>query len=98
MKLEKVHQMNDPNSWLIFFAGVFGSWAVEILTIYNCYSEKTHLPLRYKKVGFWVTRCFISIVAGGLAVAYNIKVPILAIHIGAATPIIIQQFASTKPD
>jgi hypothetical protein len=85
-------------SWLLFLFGVFGSLSVELVNIYRMYDNEKALPVRYKKLGFWIVRILLSLVGGGLVLAYNITIPILAIHIGAATPLIIQQLARTAPE
>lgn len=51
------------------------------------------LPDRYWKTVFWVIRLLLAVIGGGLAVAYEIDKPLLAAHIGAATPIIIKAFS-----
>jgi hypothetical protein len=38
-------------------------------------------------------RVFLSLLAGGLAVAYDIDRPLLALNIGASTPLIFQALA-----
>ncbi len=77
----------------IFLCGFFGSVAIEIAAIHQAYqsltSKSPELPFRYKKVGFWITRSILAAIAGGLAVAYEIDKPILAINIGASTPLIL---------
>jgi hypothetical protein len=40
----------------------------------------------------------ITIVSGLLALAYGVANPVLAIHIGTATPFIVQTFARNAPD
>jgi hypothetical protein len=40
-------------------------------------------------VGFWITRFVLALVAGAIAVAYEIDQRILAFNIGAATPLIV---------
>lgn len=82
-----------------FFWGFCGSLAVEIITLYQAYhSQRIHIPQRYKRVGFWVVRAFLSIVAGGLAVAYEIDSKLLAANIGASAPLIIQALARGYSD
>ena len=77
-----------------FIWGFCGSVAVEIVTLYNVYNKhRIAFPERYRRKGFWVVRIFLSAIAGGLAVAYEIDKPILALNIGAATPLIIQALA-----
>lgn len=76
-----------------FLCGFLGSLAIEIAALHQVYqawtSSTTNLPARYKKVGFWITRLCLALSAGGLAVAYGIDKPILAINIGASAPIIL---------
>jgi len=70
--------------------GFLGSAAVELMNLFGYYtSRRGRLPGRYRKVGFWVTRFVLALVAGALAVAYEIEQRILAFNIGAATPLII---------
>lgn len=74
----------------IFFWGFLGSAAVELVTLLSFYySRPVHLPRRYRKVGFWITRFGLALLAGALAVGYEIHQRILAFNIGAATPLII---------
>jgi hypothetical protein len=76
-----------------FLCGFAGSLAIEVAALHQVYqawtSTTTSLPDRYKKVGFWVTRFCLALAAGGLAVAYEIEKPILAVNIGASAPIIL---------
>jgi len=73
-----------------FLWGFGGSWAVEIVTLYQAFNTNpVFIPDRYKRFGFWVTRLLLAIVGGGLAVAYDIDKRILAANVGAATPALI---------
>jgi hypothetical protein len=73
-----------------FLWGFMGSAAVELMTLFGLYSSRRgRLPGRYRKVGFWVTRFVLALVAGALAVGYDIDQRILAFNVGAATPLII---------
>jgi hypothetical protein len=80
--------------YFVFLFGFLGSCAVEVVKLYEVYNSdltgKKPLPKRYKRIGFWIIRLILAIMAGGLAVAYEIDKPLLAINIGAATPLIIQ--------
>jgi len=70
--------------------GFLGSAAVELITLFGYYtSRRDRLPSRYRKVGFWITRFVLAVLAGALAVAYEIDQRILAFNIGAATPLIV---------
>jgi hypothetical protein len=80
-----------------FVWGFAGSLATEVITLYQLYMSTNFddpqarvLPARYRKVGFWIVRTVVAIMAGGLAVVYGINNPLLAINVGAATPLIIQ--------
>jgi len=82
----------------IFFWGLVGSLAIEVVAAYQAINANHgRLPVRYKRVPFLVVRVFLSFVAGGLAVAYGIQHALLAMHVGAATPLILQRFARTVP-
>ena len=56
-----------------FFWGFLDSAAVEIMNLFGFYTTlRGRLPSRYRKVGFWVTRVVLALVAGAIAVAYEI--------------------------
>ncbi|CAN5880336.1 hypothetical protein BH23PLA1_BH23PLA1_00230 [soil metagenome] len=82
--------------WIVLF-GLLGSAVVEVVRLVAIYEAGKTLPARYKKVGFWIVRSLLAITGGGLAVAYDIQSPILAVHIGASTPIIIETFSRRLP-
>ena len=82
----------------LFLLGFGGSCAAEVILLYQLYQgEGAVLPTRYRKVGFWVVRALVAVVAGGLVVFYKLTDPIPAVHVGIATPLIIQAFARTAP-
>lgn len=73
-----------------FMWGLGGSVAVEVANLYQIYqSEEIVIPVRYKRISFWVVRIILAFMAGGLALAYNINTPLLALNIGASTPLIL---------
>lgn len=75
----------------IFLWGMGGSIAIEIINFYNLFMQETIIiPDRYKSFLFWVVRIIISLMAGGLAVAYDINTKLLAINVGASAPLIFQ--------
>ena len=76
-----------------FLWGFMGSLAVEIVQIHSLLGTSRKLPLRYSKPIYWIARLLLALMAGSLAVAYDIKTPVLALHVGAATPLIVQALA-----
>lgn len=78
----------------IFLCGFGGSVALDVVSAAGVYNAKRIVvPERYKRIGFYVVRTLLAVVAGGLAVAYEIDKAILAVNVGAATPLIIQAFS-----
>jgi hypothetical protein len=76
-----------------FFWGFAGSLAVEVVTLFHLMQRserEIRLPARYRSPTYWLVRCALAAVGGGLAVAYDIESKILAANIGAATPAIIE--------
>jgi hypothetical protein len=86
-----------PPPWRIFLWGLLGSVAVEVVRLIAIYEAGKALPARYRKRGFWIVRTLLALAGGGLAVAYDVQSPILAVHIGASTPIIVETFARRPP-
>ena len=77
-----------------FIWAFVGSGAVEVVALLSFYySRSARLPERYRKLGFWVARLMLAMLAGAIAVGYEINQPILAFNIGAATPLIITSVA-----
>ncbi len=73
-----------------FAWGFLGSAAVELVTLLGFYqTRRARLPGRYRKAGFWITRFALALLAGTLAVGYDIHQRILAFNVGAATPLIV---------
>lgn len=77
-----------------FFWGVLGSISAEVVLLYGYYLGGRDLPRRYRRAGFWLVRLALALVAGGLVVAYGVESRLLAIHLGATTPLVIQSFAN----
>ncbi len=77
-----------------FLWGFAGSAAVEVVTILGYYhTGRVHLPARYRRPGFWITRLILAGLAGSVAIGYEIDKSILAFNIGAATPLIVTSLA-----
>lgn len=78
----------------IFTWGFSGSVAVDVVTAAQFFNApKVDFPDRYRRIAYYFVRFLLALVAGGLAVAYEIDKAILAANIGAATPLIIQTFS-----
>lgn len=78
----------------VFLCGFAGSLAVDVVAAAQMYNAHTIVvPERYKRKAFYLVRFLLAVVAGGLAVAYEIDKALLAANIGAATPLIIQAFS-----
>ncbi len=85
-----------------FVWGVFGGVASEVFVWYNQTrkpSRRTFNPA--KTLGYWISTILRVLIGGGLVVAYIQSgmplTPILAIHIGVTTPLIIAAFTSQVP-
>jgi len=82
----------DPSK--LFLWGFSGSLAIETITIYQAWSiGRGQLPERYRSPLFWVVRFCVAVTGGGLALAYDVSKPIVALNIGVAAPIILQAMA-----
>jgi hypothetical protein len=81
----------------IFAWGFGGSVAVEVVAAAQYFdSASEEFPDRYRKIAFYVVRGLVAVIGGGLALAYQIDKALLAVNIGAATPLIIQAFAQGR--
>jgi hypothetical protein len=87
----------DP-SLTIFIYGLIGSVGTELVAVLAAYQHGWELPARYKRTGFWVARGLLMLVAGSLAVAYQVESRALALHIGASTQLILWNLMSRAPD
>lgn len=81
----------------IFLLGVLGSVSVEVAGVLEIYKTGRKFPARYSKPGFWIARSLLALIGGALAVAYGVQSDILAVHIGASTPLIIESFTRRPP-
>jgi hypothetical protein len=74
----------------IFLWGAGGSASIEVVSIYQIFETEKKLPPKYSSFVYWLVRLLLAVIAGGLALAYDIDTPLLAANIGAATPLILQ--------
>lgn len=81
-----------PNEGWTFVWGAVGSVAIEVATLYGVLqAEPFRVPVRYRKRSFWCVRVCLALIAGALALAHRIvDKPLLAFHVGVATPLILQ--------
>jgi hypothetical protein len=83
-----------------FLWGSLGSATAEVVAVLDCYqkSRAGNLPVRYRRVGFWVARVLLVMASGSLAVAYAADQPLKAVATGAATLVIIRKLGSGGKD
>lgn len=79
-----------------FICGASGSVLIEVLDILAYYRRGT-LPERYQKIPFWISRIALVLGSGFIAYAHDVQTKILAVHLGAATPLIVQAFKGAAP-
>ena len=79
----------------IFFWGAGGSLAVPIVQAALSYTGTT--SALYKDPIYYLIQALLACVAGGLALAHSANTALLAVHIGAATPLIVQGFSRQPP-
>jgi hypothetical protein len=79
----------------MFWWGWLGSIAVP--TVQLALQYKGSMPELYTRVSFYVIQFSLAVIAGGLAIAHGANTALLAMHIGAATPLIIQGFSAKAP-
>jgi hypothetical protein len=79
-----------------FVFGALGSMLVEVVKVLG-YFQRGRFPDRYSSKLFWVTRAALVLGAGVIALAHEVQTKVLAIHLGVATPLILQALARTPP-
>lgn len=75
---------------LVFVWGFVGSLAVAIVNVILAYDQR-QLPRRYIKVSYWFLRFLLAVIAGLVALAFDVEKPIHAFSIGVAAPLIIRR-------
>ncbi len=85
------------NIWTQFLCGMIGSASVELLSVLKLYHSGRPFPSRYRKIGFWLVRFSLALIAGFLSSLYAPSNLVLAMHIGASTPLLISAFAQSPP-
>jgi hypothetical protein len=80
-----------------FMWGFGGSVAAEIVILDRCFRKAAgRLPDCYKHFWFYVVRALLAVAAGCLAIAYDVKNPVLALSIGIAAPLVIRNLKGGK--
>jgi hypothetical protein len=86
---------------LVILLGAAGSIGIDLLQISRSY-DRGRFAKKYRSTGFYTTQLLLAGIAGVVAWAHlapdNLTKYWLAIHIGAATPLILKTFASRVPD
>ena len=80
-----------------FLFGASGSAVVEVFLVVRAF-EKGRIPARYFKVGYWAFRIGLVAGSGLLALAYGVQSDILAFHIGATAPALLQSLIRSPPE
>jgi hypothetical protein len=82
----------------MFLYGVAGSAMVELLRAWRIYETHGRTPARYRRWQFWLARLLMALTDGFLAgLVYGVDTPVVAVHIGATTPAIVDAL-SRRPE
>ena len=73
-----------------FLWGLLGGVAAFVFELFRAYKDGKKFPVRYSRKGYWIVRFLLVSISGFFVVACGVKTPLLAIHVGAATPLIIE--------
>lgn len=88
---------HDPD-WRVFLFGLAGSASVEAVRIVFTYESGRPLPIRYRRLGFWIARICSAIGAGILAVSWGNQNSYLAFYVGASFPAFLESASHNPPD
>lgn len=78
----------------IFLCGAGGSLAIDIFKLASVLEfERPTLPKRYRTTLYYIIRLIVALIGGGLALAYEVEQPLLAINIGASAPLILEAYS-----
>lgn len=96
--VEYARQPANMSDLFEFLWGCGGSLAVVIVELNQAVKHgRKRLPTYCFNWRFYVIRLLLAGVGGMLAIAYHIQDPILALNIGATTPLMIQALTRCKP-
>jgi hypothetical protein len=80
-----------------FLWGVAGSLTAEIPCLDRASRSGRSLPKRFRQASYWLVRLLVAVVAGLLAVATSAPTPLFAMSLGAATPLLLEQWQKRIP-
>ncbi len=82
----------------VYLCGVFGSVALELINILRVYEAGRVFPARYRRLGYWVVRLMVAIVAGGVAVVLKANSDYLSFYTGMTAPALIIAMSRRPPE
>ena len=90
--------MNLASMWAVFGVGVLGGISVEVLH-WQSLRRQGVLPQYAKSVFYWMITAAMAIIGGVVAMLYfgSNAEGILAFHIGASAPLILQKMVTSLP-
>lgn len=80
-----------------FWWGCVGSAAVELIAVVRIHESGKPLPVRYRRLSYFIVRLMLVGLGGMIAMGYGLDNPIAALHIGASAPLLIDSFTRTHP-
>jgi len=80
-----------------FLWGAAGSIAVEVVHLVRIFNSGKSFPKKFKTPWYWVARVMLAVVAGMVSAATQFNLPLLALQVGAATPMIVDGWAKRRP-
>jgi hypothetical protein len=89
--------MLTPDEWRVVGIGFLGSVAVEVANVVRTLEAGKHLAARYRRPTFLIVRLLLAFISGAVALLYKPSSDLLAFHLGAATPAILQMLSTSQP-
>ena len=85
--------------WAVFFCGILGGLGGELIHWASLYRQNVAAPYA-RKIGYWLVTVGLIATGGAMAVVYfgSSAQAIVAVHIGAATPLILQKLVALAPN
>jgi hypothetical protein len=91
--------MSVEGGWMVFLTGCLGGVLCELLHWWNL-RTKPQLPAYAKRLRYWVLTVLMVVAGGAVTWLYfGQKVDgLVAIHVGLATPLLLQKLVGSVPD